>query len=118
MADNMTSWRSSPRKRRRVARLGIAGALAVTLVVLLVFVLPNTAGKPQPRPEMPAGYGSGPFWWVATALFVGFLLVIALGIVRFFWRMHRDDTEPAATEGNEWRMLPHPDGRAVSSPTE
>ena len=91
---------------------------AITLAILLLFVFPSQRGKPQPKPELPPGTGTGPFWWVATALVVGFLLVIVVTIARFFWRLQRDDTEPAAAEGNEWRMLPHPDGRAVSPPTE
>ena len=118
MTDSGTSWRSSPRKRRRLARLGVAAVAAITLAVLLVFVFPSTAGKPKPKPPEPHPVGTGPFWWVVTALFIGFLLVIALAVGRFFWRLRREDTEPAADEGNEWRMLPRADGRVVRPPTE
>ena len=84
----------------------------MALVVLLVFVFPSRAGDPAKATEqtpLPEGAGTGPFWWVATALFVGFLLTIVLAVGRFVWRYRTGDTEPAAAEGNEWRMLPRKD---------
>ena len=96
----MATLRSSPRKRRQLAWLAgsFLGLAALTAVVL---ILPNTAGKPKPAAEAvaPEQGGTGPFWIVASVLLIGFLVSIAFVLIRFVWRMHKDEVDEAARPG-------------------
>ena len=94
------SLRSSPRKRRKVAWLAGGVVAVAALAILLVVILPNTAGKPKPAPEAAAQpQGSTWFWIVGSVLLIGFLSAMAYVVARFVWRMRKDEVDDAARPG-------------------
>lgn len=94
------SLRSSPRKRRKVAWLVGSAVAVAALAILLVVILPNTAGKSKPAPEAAAEpQGSTWFWIVGSVLLIGFLSAIAYVVVRFVWRMQKDEVDDASRPG-------------------
>jgi hypothetical protein len=101
----VATLRASPRKRRQLAWLA-GGAVALAALAATLLIVPNTAGDPKPitgdDPGRAEG-GTGPFWIVASVLFICFLLAFAYGLVRFIWRMHTGDLEPVASDGDMWR---------------
>jgi uncharacterized membrane protein len=88
--------RSSPRRRRRVAWLTGSLVALTAFIVVSVLVVPNTAGEPKPSEEaVPKEYGTGLFWTVASAVVIGFFVALAVVLVRFLWRLHKDETDAA-----------------------
>lgn len=86
---------SSPRTRRRLAWL-TGSAITLGVVVTVALLVPNTAGKKKaPEATAPAEGGTGLFWIVASVLVIGFFVALAFLLVRFVWRLRKDDTDPA-----------------------
>ena len=113
----IATLRSSPRKRRHLAWL-VAGVVALTALVAVVLIVPNTAGKPKPAPEaVGMQQGSTWFWIVGSVLLIGFLSAIAYVVVRFIWRMHKDDVHDAARPGAHTFPNPRLDPDQLTHPS-
>ncbi len=123
MGDNRTrrfiaTLRSSPRKRRKLAWL-VGSFLVLAVLTAVVLILPNTAGKPKPVPEAvaPQQGGTGPFWIVASVLLIGFLVSIAFVLIRFVWRMHKDEVDDPARPGAYTFPNPRLDPEQLTHPS-
>jgi hypothetical protein len=85
----------------------MGGIVVLAMLVAVVVIVPGTGGDPKlTAGELPDDRptGTGPFWWVATILFIFFLLTLVLGLIRFIWRLSVDDAdEGAGSDGYTWR---------------